>query len=316
MNHDSPMNQDTPMNHDARNQWRAIISPPLNIEPFHPLSSAMALEVAADSVRGKWRAHNTDHYLAVRNGRLQETLITSLGAADLPPRFEEYAYSMLVADGLAEDAGGARASRVALSALAHLGIEYGRWNVRVNVDTTGDIVQQAEFLYRRANDAVIEASRAHAELGDMATSLTAAYVAEDDLFLFHVGHSRAYLFRDGILTQVTATHTLDTHRGDGSRPTRLQRARQDLRHFVTETIGGRTTPEPAMEHLKLSVNDRLLLCTNGLTDVVTDDRIAHTLAARRGPKEECRSLIDLAREADGPDDVTVLVADYMLRRRS
>ncbi len=227
MNHDNPLKQDTPINHDTRNQWRAIISPPLDIEPFHPLSSAMALEIAADSVRGKWRAHNTDHYLALRTGRLRETLITSLAAADLPPRFEEYAYSMLVADGLSEDAGGARASRVALSALAHLYIEYGKWNVRVNVDTMGDIVQEAEFLSRRVNDAVIEASRAHAELGDMATSLTAAYVAEDDLFLFHVGHSRAYLFRDGILTQVTATHTLDTHRPDGSRPTRLQRARQD-----------------------------------------------------------------------------------------
>jgi hypothetical protein len=81
MNHDNPMKQDTPINHDARNQWRAIISPPLNIEPFHPLSSAMAVEVAADSVRGKWRAHNTDHYLALRTGRLRETLITSLGAA-------------------------------------------------------------------------------------------------------------------------------------------------------------------------------------------------------------------------------------------
>jgi PPM family protein phosphatase len=309
MTHDAKDTNDTK---DTRDQWRAIVSQPLNIEPFHPLSSAMALDVAAESARGKWRAHNTDHYLAVRSGRLQETLITSLGTADLPPRFEEYAYAMLVADGLGEDAGGVRASRVALSTLAHLSIEYGRWNVRVNVDTAGDIVQQAEFLYRRVNDAVVEASRAHSDLVDMATSMTALYVAEDDLFIFHVGHSRAYLFRDGMLTQVTAIHTLDTQRPDGGRPTPPARTRQDLRHLVTETIGTRTTPELAIEHLKLSAGDRLLLCTNGLTDVITDEQIANTLAARRGAKEECRCLVDLAREADGPDDVTVMVADYML----
>ena len=305
------MNQDT--NQDTKDQWRAVVSKPLNIAPFRPLSSAMAVDVAAESVRGKWRGHNTDHYLAVRTSRLQETLVTSLGTADLPPRFEESAYGLLVADGLGEDAGGARASRIALSTLAHLSIEYGKWNVRVDLDTVGDIVQQAEFLYRRVNDAVTEAGRAHSDLVDMATSLTALYVADDDLFIFHVGHSSAYLFRDGVLRRVTAMHTLDAQRPDAGRPTPRARPRQDLRHLVTETMGTRTTPELAIEHLKLSGGDRLLLCTNGLTDVITEDEIANTLAARRGPKGDCRCLIDLAREAESTDDVTVMVADYMVR---
>ena len=91
---------------------------------------------------GKVAAHNTDHYLALRLGRLQETLASSLSAGDLPARFEEYAYAMVVADGLGEEGAGARASRVALSTLAHLAVRYGRWNVRIERD-----IQSNRFAY-------------------------------------------------------------------------------------------------------------------------------------------------------------------------
>ena len=120
------------INESSKTHWRSVVSQPVEMADFHPLSSALAVEVAAASVCGRLRPHNTDHYLAIRFGRLQETLVTSLAAADLPPRFEEYAYAMLVADGLDESGSGARASRIALSTLAKLAIRYGRWNVRAD----------------------------------------------------------------------------------------------------------------------------------------------------------------------------------------
>jgi protein phosphatase len=137
----------------------------------------------------------------------------------------------------------------------------------------------------------------------MATSLTALYIAEDNLFFAHVGHSAAFLFRDGILTQLTNDHTEEpsahaSHFSDG----------------ITRTIGGRRDmPHVDTEHIKLLTGDRLLLCTNGLTDVVTPDSIADTLASRRRPMEDCARLIDLAVDHDGGDDVTAMLADYTLQ---
>jgi PPM family protein phosphatase len=298
------------MMNESKTHWRSVVSQPVEIADFYPLSSALAVEVAAASVCGRLRPHNTDHYLAIRFGRLQETLVTSLAAADLPPRFEEYAYAMLVADGLDESGAGDRASRIALSTLARLAIRYGRWNVRADPETLADIVEQGEFFYRRANDEVLRASRSDLALTDMATSLTALYIAEGDLIFAHVGHSKAFLFRDGSLTQLTKDHTLD---GQPQR-TGSQRPKTDYRHFVTRSVGGDPSgPDVEIEHVKLSIGDRLLLCTNGLTDVVNRDPIADTLALSRPPRDDCQRLIDLARAAGSPDDVTVVVADYRLR---
>ena len=298
------------MINESKKHWRSVVSQPVEIADFHPLSSALAVEVAAASVCGRLRPHNTDHYLAIRFGRLQETLVTSLAAADLPPHFEEHAYAMLVADGLDQSGAGARASRVALSTLAKLAIRYGRWNVRADPETLADIVEQGEFFYRRANDEVLRASRADLALNDMATSLTALYIAESDLIFAHVGHTKAFLFRDGCLTQLTRDHTLE-EQAPGERSERPQ---ADYRHFVTRSVGGDPSgPEVEIEHIRLSIGDRLLLCTNGLTDVVSREPIADTLALSRPPHDDCQRLIDLARAAGSPDDVTVMVADYRLR---
>ena len=246
------------MINESKTHWRSVVSQPVEIADFRPLSSALAVEVAAASVCGRLRPHNTDHYLAIRFGRLQETLVTSLAAADLPPRFEEYAYAMLVADGLDESGAGARASRIALSTLAKLAIRYGRWNVRADPETLADIVEQGEFFYRRANDEVLRASRSDLALADMATSLTALYIAEGDLIFAHVGHSKAFLFRDGSLTQLTKDHTLEDQPDTPARPT--ERPKADYRHFVTRSVGGDPYgPVVEIEHIKLSVGDRLLL---------------------------------------------------------
>ena len=170
------------INEDPDVQWRGAISRPVDIAPFRPLSSAVSLQVAASSVSGKLRQQNTDHYLALRLGRMQETMLSSLRPADLPPRFEEFAYALLVADGLGDSGSAARASRIALSAVAHLAIRYGRWNVRVDADTIAEISEQGAFLYRRVHDAVLEAGRVDERLSDMATSLAAMYIAGADLF--------------------------------------------------------------------------------------------------------------------------------------
>ena len=224
-------------------------------------------------------------------------------------------YAMLVADGLGETGAGAVASRVALSALAHLAIHYGQWRLRIDPLVAAEIKERAEWYYHRANAAVTGHARAHAALAGMATTVTAAYTVGNDLFLAHVGHSRAYLFRSGALTQLTRDHTLAWQLENVSGPTSVDRRTQDLRHILTETIGGgRDSPLVDVEHLRLSHGDGVLLCTNGLTDAVSEDRIAEVLTFRRTSREQCRLLVDLALRADTEDNVTVILAQYDMRR--
>jgi PPM family protein phosphatase len=305
-------------------EWRAALSRPLDPPAFQPVSASIGLEVAGLSVSGKTQEQNTDHFVAIRLGRMQETLTASLAEADLPPRFEEYAYAMLVADGLDGDGTGGRASRFALSTLAHLAIRYGKWNVRIGPDTASEVVAQGEFLYRQLSDAIIQASRADSSLAGMTTSLTALYVAGADLFFAHVGHSRAYLFRNGVLIQLTMDHTLERLisasaalrrvRLEARRPHGTEPSTPEVPRAVPDALGSRGNgTEIAIEHVQLWAADRLLLCTNGLTDHVREDQIADVLAGQRRPADDAQRLVDLALANGATDSVTVLLGDYWIR---
>jgi PPM family protein phosphatase len=310
--------------HDsARAEWRAAVSHPVVAPAFQPLSASIGLEVAGASVCGKTQVHNTDHYVAIRLGRMQETLTTSLAEADLPPRFEEYGYAMLVADGLDSDGTGGRASRFALSTLAHLAIRYGKWNVRIGHDNASEFVDQSEFLYRQVTEAIIQASRADSSLAGMEISLTALYVAGADLFFAHVGHSRAFLFRNGVLIQLTMDHTLERLISASAALRRVRLEARRPRDAEPSAPDGRQVPdgisvrgnstELAIEHVQLWPADRLLLCTDGLTNVVGEDQMADVLAGQRRPADDARRLVDLAIANGATDSATVLLGDYRIR---
>jgi serine/threonine protein phosphatase PrpC len=188
---------------------RRLLASSLDVDTFRSLSSIVRVKLAARSDRGRVLPHNEDHYLAIRLCRSQETLVSSLEEADLPRRFEEYGYAMLVADGLGSGGAGGLASRLALSTLAHLALRYGKWNLRVGVEGLDEIEEQSEFFYRRINEIVFQVAGTDSRLSGMATSLTTVCTAGPELFFAHVGHSRAYVFREGVLIQLTNDHTLD-----------------------------------------------------------------------------------------------------------
>ena len=297
----------------AKATRRRTLSPVLDAEKFQTLSSAVRVEFGAMSQRGSLRPHNDDHYLAIRLARSQAIILTSLASSDLPENFQEQAFAFLVADGLGDRGVGSLASRIALSTFAHLALHFGQWNVRIDGFTAEQVMDRAKRFYERINDAVLKRGKETPELRGMATTLTAAYSAGDDLFIAHVGHSRAYCFRDGELLPLTADHTIAGRNANGPQPQPVPRSSQDLQHILTDTLGGKAAlPEILIEHFRLQDGDRLLLCTNGLTDVLDDDRIAETLSCRRRPQEECRALVDLAASRGGEDDVTVVLADYRI----
>lgn len=298
---------------DETQTRRRALSPILDAENFRTLSSAVRVEIGAISQRGSLRPHNDDHYLAIRLARSQAIISTSLASSDLPENFQEQAFAFLVADGLGDRGVGSMASRIALSTFAHLALHFGQWNVRIEGFTAQQVMERAKRFYERINDAVLKRGKEDPELRGMATTLTAAYSAGDDLFIAHVGHSRVYCFRDGELLRLTADHTIAERNARGPQPQAVPRSSQDLRHILTDTLGGKSgLPEILIEHFRLQDGDRLLLCTNGLTDVLSDDQIAEALSSRRRPQEECRTLADLAATRGGEDDVTVVLADYRI----
>jgi len=291
---------------DAHTLRRAILSAPLDVDLFEPLSSATALEIAATSVKGKLRAYNADHYLAIKFTRGLETVVTSLAEADRPPLFEEHGYAMFVADGSGSEGAGAYASRAALSHLEYLAIQYGKWHLRVDKKTTADIKQQVQRLYRLEDDALRQAGR---KLPGtiLRTSLTMVALLGADVFVANIGHSKAFLFREGDLIPLTTDQTL-TERRLGSR------LGTDPGSLVTDAVGEHPGDADDMrveiKHAKMIPADRLLLCTNGLTDVIREAEIADALALRRRPDDDCKHLVDLAVLTGSTDDITAMVADY------
>jgi len=295
-------------------EWRSLLSRPVLRDSFQSPAVDVELDVAARSDSGKVLVSNTDHYVVMRQGRFLETLLSSLSPADLPPRYLECGYAAIVADGIGDAGAGIWASRLAISTLVQLAIRYGKWNVRISPETAAELREQGEFFYREANDAVLRARQTHEKLGAIAASLTAIYIAGTDLFFAHAGHSKAFLFRNGALVALTTDDTLEERRPIHPGPMdSTGRLIVDQQHILTEALGGRPDgPNVDIEHVQLWSGDRLLLCTNGLTDVVDDDLIADVLALRRTPTEECTRLIDLALTAGGPDNVTVIVGDYRI----
>ena len=263
---------------------RRVLSPMLDAGDFEPPSVIVTPEFGAASRPGPHRPANEDHFLIVRMGRTHEVLQSSLQAGDLPGRFEEYGYAMAVADGSGSFGGGALASRVALSTLAHLAIRFGKWNVRLDDEAIASVVRQSNFFHRRTAQAIENFRTSAAFLASMSSTLTAVFSAGDTLFFTHVGDSRAYLLRQGELVRLTRDHL---------RP---------------ETVEGDLAFD--IERIRLSDNDLVLLCTSGLTRVLDDETLADLLSHPRGLEDQCRQLIDLAASRGSEDDVTAVAARY------
>jgi PPM family protein phosphatase len=154
-------------------------------------------------------------------------------------------------------------------------------------------------------------------LHGMGTTLTVAGTLGDDLVIGHIGDSRAYLLRGKSLTQLTTDHTLAQTLIDAGIASRDDPAARSMRHILTAALGSMDEGlEPQVQTLKMIRGDRLLLCTDGLTDMVDDKTISRVLKETGASQEACQKLIDLALAGGGLDNVTVVVARFKPPERS
>jgi serine/threonine protein phosphatase PrpC len=206
-----------------------------------------------------------------------------------------------VADGLGGHQGGEVASAAAVEPLAALD---GR-----DFADPGEAAAALVDAIREANSAILDRAAGNPELWGMGTTVTAAAVAGGSfLQLAHVGDSRAYLLRDGTLGQLTTDHTVVGELVRRGRLTPRQAATHPERSILTRAVGlDPRIPVDAPDPLELQPGDQVLLCSDGLTEAVDDDRIAELLAADGDGNAACRALIDTANAAGGPDNITVVL---------
>jgi protein phosphatase len=206
---------------------------------------------------------------------------------------------LAVADGMGGHAAGEVASAAVIAALEQLD-EQG-----VNA---GDPQEALREAVQEANANLRDMVAADSELQGMGTTVTAVLTDGDYTWLAHVGDSRAYLLRDGELHQLTRDHTFVQQLVDEGRLAPEDVSTHPQRSLITRALDGRDVVELDLDRLDLRPGDRLLLCSDGLSGVVSDASIAEVLRDST-PDEAVRRLVDLALRGGGPDNITCIVAD-------
>ena len=233
----------------------------------------IAITAAGATDRGHVRASNEDAY------------------AISPPLY-------VVADGMGGHRGGEVAARLAATALAS----------RSGALATGDAEALAEAL-QVANRIILNAGAEDEALRGMATTCTADLVRGRVARIAHVGDSRAYLFRDGRLAQLTEDHSVVAQLVREGFLSPQEAAHHPRRNVILRALGHLPDLEVDRVEVVLDAGDRLLLCSDGLTNELDDEAIAAVLASERDSDAAAHRLVNLANAAGGADNVTVVVID-------
>ena len=201
----------------------------------------------------------------------------------------------VVADGM----GGAQAGEVA-SKIATETFEQG-------LPDSGSPEERLAERVREANHQIYELSRTDRERAGMGTTLTAAYVDDTSVAIAHVGDSRAYLFRDGTLERLTQDHSLVEELVRQGKLTPEQAAGHPQRSIITRALGPEANVEVDTWTYPARAGDILLLCSDGLTTMISEDRVSEILGGSGSLQGTADTLIDAANEAGGRDNITVVL---------
>jgi protein phosphatase len=206
---------------------------------------------------------------------------------------------LVIADGMGGHAAGDTASRLVVGAFAPL-------NDRA---PASDLLSDLLAATREGNDAIAEMVAENPELDGMGTTVTAMLFDGGRVGMAHVGDSRAYLYRSGVLHQLTHDDTFVQSLVDDGRITEGEAAHHPQRNLLLRALNG-TDLDPALALREVRAGDRYLLCSDGLSGVVDAEHIADTLADP-DPERAADVLIQRALLRGGPDNVTVIVADVV-----
>ena len=208
---------------------------------------------------------------------------------------------------------GKRASILAIQTGIKLVLDAPKWALRMDEHEARQLVDRMRGYFMQVDAALIRETLRNPSLAGMGTTLTVAYSVGSQAFVVHAGDSRVYLMRDGKLRQLTRDHTLAQSLADAGKIPADSVSAHSARHVLVNFAGGpRRGIEPDVATIDLEDGDRLLLCTDGLTGMVTDSEIATVLNAHEDPRIAAHALIARALSQGGRDNVTALIARYQI----
>jgi protein phosphatase len=204
---------------------------------------------------------------------------------------------------------GEQASWLAVVTIEDILLNTLRWFFRLHGDA---VLTEFQTAVRAADERIFHEAARQPALRGMGTTLTMAYVVNRTLFSVHVGDSRLYVMRGARLYQLTNDHTLV---GELIRQNVLDAeaaSRHPMRNVITNSVGGdRPGVNPEVHKVALEPYDTLLVCSDGLTEMVPDAAIAEVLGGDAEPQELCERLVERANQAGGHDNITAVVARFL-----
>jgi protein phosphatase len=218
---------------------------------------------------------------------------------------------LMVADGMGGYEGGERASWLAVEGVVQYLLTNLHWPISCPSSHEAHFFQGLRSALDFSQTQIRSAAEVHPEQDCMGTTLTMAWVVWPSAYLIHVGDSRAYLFRNGQLELWSHDQTLAQALADNGAISENEIETNRFRHVLISALGCRSNMEPQYGRNELMPNDKLLICTDGLTGQLSDDEIAETLGQEGSAETTCNRLIDAAKKAGGSDNITAVLAHFI-----
>jgi protein phosphatase len=256
---------------------------------------------------GRVRTTNEDQFLIAELTKAMRVWQTSLPEPAVQVG-GEHAHLFLVADGMGGHRAGERASALAVIAIEQFTLNTFKWFFGTDGAEAQKVLSQFQSAISQADTRIFDEAAEHPELRGMGTTVTMAFHLDRQVCVVHVGDSRAYLYRGGELHQLTQDHTLTAEmvRTGALRPDEVDGHR--LRHVITNVVGGpQVGVQVEARAVAVQADDRLLLCSDGLTETMSNEAIAATLAAEAEPERAAKALLAQANDAGGADNITILI---------
>ena len=266
-------------------------------------SAPVRVSVFGKTDLGLTRDHNEDTFLVADLSAGNASLHPDVRNHEVGPRGSLF----MVADGMGGAAAGELASAMAADVIyQHLATTW----------TQDQDVTAARFAYRMkeavelANQRIYGYAREHPDVRGMGTTVTAAGVFGDELYLTQIGDSRGYLVRNGEAFQLTKDQSLTQRLVDAGELTEEEAEHSERRNIILQALGPDPRVKVDLSRQRLRRGDTLILCSDGLSGVVRREEFAHMVADSPDLPTLCSALIDLANERGGPDNVTVVAARF------